>query len=204
MKSQTKFKNKKIYLKMKNNQNTIKATTILIAIFIMAISYSSCKKKTTPPPNPNEEELITTFQIVFIDSAGVEPNVTAIYRDIDGDGGNAPSTWDSIRLKANTTYLANILLLDETKADIDTISNEVLEEGVDHLFCFTQNGVNITTVATDTDLNGLPIGLQSKWKTGNMSTGSSQIVLRHQPDIKTGSCTPGESDIDLTFQCFVN
>lgn len=46
---------------MKNNQNTIKATTILIAIFIMAISYSSCKKKTTPPPNPNEEELITTF-----------------------------------------------------------------------------------------------------------------------------------------------
>lgn len=179
-----------------------KTTIIITAIFSLAI-FSACRKKVTTPPNPNDEELITTLQINFTDSAGIEPGVTAIFRDADGAGGNNPSQWDTIKLKANTTYLATILLLDETKSPADTISNEVMEEGADHLFCFTASNINTSIKRTDTDVNNLEIGLQTKWKNGAASTGTLQVVLRHQPDVKDGTCTPGASDIDVTFKCII-
>jgi hypothetical protein len=182
-------------MKTFNNKTNI---ALAVMLLIITLGLSNCKKKTNPP-NPNEEELITTLQITFQDSAGVHPDVIARYRDIDGDGGAAPSIWDSIRLKSNTTYFASILLLDESASPADTISNEVLDEANDHLFCFTVSSINCNITRTDTDGNGLEIGLQSKWETGASGTGNVQIQLRHQPDSKTGSCNVGSSDIDLLF-----
>jgi hypothetical protein len=43
------------------------------------------------------------------------------------------------------------------------------------------------------------VGLQSQWTTGNAENGTTQIVLKHQPDVKDGTCAPGETDIDVTF-----
>lgn len=180
-----------------------KTTLITVSIFALTLAYTSCKKKVVTPPNPNEEELITTLLLHFTDSAGVQPSVTSIYKDVDGDGGNNPSQWDTIKLKANTTYYAEILLLDDSKSPADTISNEVLEEAKDHLFCFTPSNVNVSVKRTDLDINNLEIGLLSKWYTGAVATGTMQVVLRHQPDIKTGACALGSSDVDLTFQCKV-
>ncbi len=179
---------------------TILSITGLLSLVIL---QTSCKKDTIQPPNPNEEELITTFKITLTDSAGVNPTVTAMYRDLDGDGGVGPSIFDSIKLKPNTTYNASILLLDETKTPADTISNEVLEEGAEHLFCFTSPASNLTIQRTDKDVNNLEIGLQSKWKTMSSGNTTLQIVLRHQPDVKTGACEPGASDLDLMFQTLI-
>jgi hypothetical protein len=181
-------------------KSTILTTSMLtLSIFGLLFSQSSCKK--TTPPDPNEEELVTTFKIIFTDSAGTKPNVVAVYKDIDGDGGNNPSVFDTIKLQSNTTYNATILLLDESKTPADSISNEVLEEGNEHLFCFTPTNINTTIVRTDKDINNLEIGLRSKWITGAASNGTTQIVLRHQPDnTKNGSCNIGSSDVDLTFQ----
>jgi hypothetical protein len=178
-----------------------KTSIIVVSIFALTLVYSSCKKKVTTPPNPNEEELITTVLLHFTDSAGVHPSVTSIYKDVDGDGGNNPSQWDTIKLKANTTYYAEILLLDESKSPSDTISQEVLEEAKDHLFCFTPTNVNVSVKRTDFDINNLEIGLHSNWYTGVSASGSMQVVLRHQPGIKTGACALGSSDVDITFQC---
>ena len=175
----------------------------LTAIVGMTLTQISCNKKTTTPPNPNEEELITTFRLTLTDSAGVQPSVTIQYKDLDGDGGNNPSVWDSIRLKSNTTYNAQILLLNETVSPADTISNEVLEEGAEHLFCFTSPASNLTIQRTDKDVNNLEIGLQSKCKTMSSGNTTLQIVLRHQPDVKTGACEPGASDLDLMFQTLI-
>ncbi len=185
-----------------NTFKTVSKTAfIIMSIFTLTVLYTSCKKKVTPPPNPNEEELITTLLLHFTDSAGVHPSVTSIYKDVDGDGGNNPTQWDTIKLKPNTTYYAEILLLDNTKSPADTISNEVLEEAKDHLFCFTVTNLNVNVKRTDLDINNLEIGLQSKWYTGANGMGSVQVVLRHQPDIKTGSCALGSSDVDVSFQC---
>lgn len=187
---------------MKHNKNII-STTLLASLAILFATNTGCKKDPVNPPNPNEEEVITTFKITLTDSAGVNPTVTAMYRDLDGDGGVGPSVWDSIKLKPNTTYNAQILLLDESKTPADTISNEVLEEGDEHLFCFSSPASYLQIQRTDKDVNNLEIGLQSKWKTMGTGNTAVQILLRHQPGTKTGACEPGSSDVDLTFQTMI-
>ncbi len=174
--------------------------TKLIILTCLAIFFMlSCKKNTTPP-NPNEEEFITTLQLEFIDSSGASPTIYALYQDKDGDGGNQPDRWDSIKLKPNTCYYTSVILLDETKTPFDTVSNEILSEGHDHLFCFDVIGMNLNIDKTDLDKNGLPIGIKSKWNTDQVGSGSVQVILKHQPDIKTGDCNIGATDIQLTFQ----
>lgn len=178
---------------------------VFIAIMSIAvIGLTACKKdkkkEVDNPPPVNEEELITTFQIAFTDANGVQPNVTATFRDLDGPGGNAPVTFDTIRLHSATTYNAQITLLNESVTPAENISDEVLEEAVDHLFCFGPGaGLNLTIVRTDSD-GTHEIGLQSQWITGAVSTGETLIRLKHQPGVKDGTCDPGDTDIELNFR----
>lgn len=183
-----------------------KQNTIIIASGLLAIGifFNACTKKVTTPPNPNEEELITTIKLTLVDSAGVKPTVVAQYRDIDGDGGANPIQWDTIRLQANTTYMGTIELFDESNSPVDTISNEVRNEGADHLLCFDISGLQTQIQRTDVDVNGLELGLSTKWRSGIVGTGSINIQLRHQPGIKNGTCSVGASDLDLVFQAAVN
>ena len=177
-------------------------TKILILACLIGPLFFSCQKKSITP-NPNEEELITTVQLKFIDSSGIEPTIYCIYQDKDGDGGNLPEKWDSIILKANKCYYMTITLLDETKIPIDTISNEILSEDYDHLFCFEPLGVSIDIEKTDKDKNELSLGLKSKWNTYATGNGSIDIILKHQPGIKNGDCNIGATDIHLTFPIFI-
>lgn len=173
-----------------------------LALGLIAISCKKDKKNTVPTPsNPNEEELITSFYITFEDANGILPDVTAAFVDIDGPGGNAPVTFDTIRLAANATYNASITLLNESVNPADDITVEVQEEGADHLFCFDiAGGLNLSIFKTDLDANNLPIGLSSQWITTNASTGTTTIRLKHQPGIKTGDCALGDTDIELVFE----
>ena len=182
---------------MKTN---MKALAIVGLVGITALA--SCKKDedlvTVPPPVANEVEVITTMTLMFTDAAGVQPDVTVTFRDPDGDGGLSYDIFDTIRLANNTVYNTSILLLNETESPADTISNEVLEEAAEHLFCFTPSLANLSIVRTDTD-GTYEVGLQSQWTVGNVETGTTQVVLKHQPGIKDGTCAPGETDIDVTF-----
>ncbi|PIQ16288.1 MAG: hypothetical protein COW67_03840, partial [Flavobacteriales bacterium CG18_big_fil_WC_8_21_14_2_50_32_9] len=91
-------------------QTIQKITKASLYLFLAATLMVGCKKdKDSPKPNnptppANEEELITTVKITFVDTAGVEPTVTVFFRDPDGDGGNAPTQFDTIRLAANSVY----------------------------------------------------------------------------------------------------
>lgn len=172
----------------------------LLAIFILSIFIFSCKRNVTTPPNPNEEELITTFQFILKDSLGILPTQVVTYKDIDGDGGAAPSVWDTIQLQSNRTYLAEIVLLNESANPVDTISNEVKKEANEHIFCLEASPANIEITRTDKDGNNLELGLKSIWRSKNISQGTLQVILKHQPGSKNGTCTPGASDIDITFQ----
>jgi hypothetical protein len=178
-----------------------------IATLAAASVITGCKKDSdnpaTPPPPSNESEVMTTFKLSFVDSAGISPNVSAQFRDPDGDGGSPAVQFDSIFLLPNKTYYASVLILDETKTPVDTISNEVAEEANDHLFFYTPSaGLNEVITILDYDAHSvpLPLGLQTKWKTGAISTGTTHIVLRHQPGVKDGSFAPGETDLDIAFE----
>lgn len=182
---------------MKTNMKTL----AIIGLACIA-ALGSCKKDddlvTVPPPVENEGEIITTMTLLFSDAAGVQPDVTVTFRDPDGDGGLSYDIFDTIRLMNNTVYNMSILLLNETENPAGVISNEVLEEDHEHLFCFTPSLANLSILRTDTD-GMYEVGLQSQWTVGNAENGTVQVVLKHQPGIKDGTCAPGETDIDVTF-----
>lgn len=180
----------------------IKAFSLIAGMLAMA---TACKKdediKPVTPPVTNQQELITTVKLTFTDSANTSSVSTFTFNDPDGDGGAAP-TIDTIILAPNKTYLVSVLLLDATKTPVDTISNEVLEEANDHMLFYNHAGVGITTSYLDQDTNNppLPIGLSTKWKTNaTTASGTSQVILKHQPGVKNGTMTPGDTDVDVVF-----
>lgn len=178
----------------------------LLTLGLLATAlFASCKKDDVEDPHDhNEEELITTVTLAFTDSANTASIQYFTFADPDGEGGNGPTQFDTIKLQANTTYFVNITLLNESGAEVDTISNEVLEEGTDHQFFFEVN--NTTVTYTDTDNDGNPIGLQSKWVVGSVGTGTAQVVLKHQPNVKApapGNQNLGETDVEVNFPLVV-
>lgn len=179
---------------------------VLSTVMIAMVSVTGCKKDkdlvTVPPAVVNESEVVTTLKITFTDSSDASNVVSATFRDPDGDGGTGPDIFDTIKLQPNKTYYASLVLLNELASPVDTISNEVLEEANDHQFFFSFTGVYILQSYLDSDTNTppLPLGLSTKWKTGAVNMGTSQIILKHQPGIKDGNVTTGETDIDVTFQ----
>ena len=212
----------------------MKTTMKTIAyVAILALSFSACKKDKKAEPTPeeptppaNEEEIITTMKLAVNDGT-----LTTYYmfKDPDGDGGTAgaygnlsntvTAQSDSvINLQKNVTYTVTLLLLNEVPAVADTISNEVFDEGVDHMFFF--NGINPTgnpytlyltgsmTTLTylDLDANNRGIGLKTKWAAPTMAMGKSllKIALKHQPGIKDGTYAPGATDIEIPFKLKIN
>lgn len=208
----------------------MKTTVKTLSLLIMAtmLSATSCRKKDpVPEPEPtNDEEVITTMNLNFTDSA---TNATVLFgfEDRDGDGGNSgiyfgPNQSDSvIVLDANKTYNMEIVLLDKTKNPATNISDEVNQEGKDHMFFFNSinptgspynvilAGSNISLTYTDLDA-GSPqrgIGLKTRIRT-YASTGGNKfsftVTLKHQLDSKNGTITPGETDIFIPFKIKVN
>ena len=218
-------------------KSTLKTTGILFMATLMIAA--SCKKNKTnpspeipPQPTPDPQEVITTFKLILTDSA-TNSKFTYMFKDPDGDGGQAgyygpgsSTQTDSVfTLNANKTYFGQIVLLDETKNPVDSISNEVNKEGKEHLFFYNHaantilnsgnpytvqlNGSNIKITYLDLDA-GSPqrgIGLLTKWRT-SAATGTTKhplnITLKHQPDAKDGTFAPGETDSSVDFKVKVN
>lgn len=190
------------------NLNKTTSTGALLLAGVISLFQACKKKESTPTPSSppvNETELITTVKVLLTDTANTNDMHQYYFYDIDGIGGNPPSILDTIDLKAGRVYQAEITLLDETKNPADSISNQVLKEGADHLFVFGKNGVNVSFAITDKDKNNLPIGLSSYWTTGTATsgTGSVTVTLRHQPGVKNGTATPGETDVQVVYPCRV-
>ncbi len=178
--------------------------SILYALLVASTSmyFTSCKKDDTTEPDDHDHggEVITAMKLIISD--GFNPADTVTFSDPDGVGGNAP-TIDSVILDNSNTYLMEILLLDETKTPVDTISNEVEAEGTTHLFVFTPNPASglMTATPNDLDVNGDPIGLSAQITTGSAGSGSLNVKLRHynSANDKANGTNNYESDIDVTF-----
>jgi len=182
-----------------------KKRTAFLGLLIITSLCNSCKDKGPQPGNEpkNETELITTVQLELTDSVLFTKSY-AVFRDLDGDGGNNPSQFDSIKLSKQHTYLTRIYLLDESKTPADTISNDVLSEAKDHLFVFTPSGVDVKVKIEDKDDNNLPLGLLSIWRAISNGTGKMKLTLKHQPGVKNGTPEPGETDVEVNFNCIIN
>lgn len=185
----------------------MKKNKIFILIATTLLLWQACKKDADLPklPSPiNEPEVITTVKLTFVDSANTTNVVTANFIDADGDGGNQPTAFDTIKLKANSTYTCKIALFNGILNK--EITPEIEEEANNHLFLYKPVGVNINIVITDVDSNSppLPIGINSKWRTGTTGNGTVQVILKHQPGIKDGTESPGDTDVELNFQTIIH
>lgn len=181
----------------------------LLPFTLMMWWMTGCKKDKDqvelPPAVLNSPELITSMVLQFRDSADATNIKTFAYRDPDGPGGNNATVHDTIRLKSNTTYYLEVVMLDETKMPMDTISKEILKEKDAHQFFFKlSNNLPVSIQYLDLDGNGLPVGLKTKWRMGIQANGTCQIILKHQEGTKNGTEGPGETDADITFISHIN
>jgi len=170
-------------------------------LLLSLLVFHGCKMDDPEPVN--EEEVITTVLVTITPPGGGSP-VVLKFMDPDGEqGSNVPVITVSGPLKAASQYTTTIGLLNETVTPAEDVSEEVEEEGSDHLICFDPSE-NITIGYEDEDENGLPLGLTTTWLTGEPGPGEVTISLRHQAGTKTGDCPgAGETDVEVTFNVTV-
>lgn len=182
--------------------------TLVLATALLA---TACSDDDTPTPE-NEEEGITRVTMSFSDGTNTQ---TIAWSDPDGDAGPQEPVFtpESLSLEANTTYTLS-LDLENTLAG-ESINEEIEEEAGEHMFFFAwddelfsdpEGNGNIdnrsdAVTYLDFDDANQPLGLQTEWTTGEANAeGSLQIVLKHQPDIKsaTSESTEGGTDLDIS------
>jgi hypothetical protein len=184
-------------------KNKFSINLIMGSMLTLALAISSCKKDDTDDPKPsNPNELVTTLKAYFTETTTGAIADSVTFRDIDGPGGNAP-VQDSLILDANKEYSAIVLVLDESKNPVDTISNEILEEDETHQFIYLSDPASgfMNTTILDDDSNGNPLGLQILVQTFSVGTGSWKITLRHydSEQDKDDETSNYDSDVEVSF-----
>ena len=164
------------------------------------ILWAACNKKeqAVSPPLPGNEAL-TTMVLKATNTTDPTDTPSAKWVELDPTGATPPDTsLATLHLKPNASYTVQIQLLDS----LVDVTPEIKTRENYHLFCFdVAPGVKLTCVQTDKDTNPtpLPIGLTDLFTTTSISSGSLEVTLHHQPNVKNGSCSPGSIDMDCTF-----
>lgn len=179
----------------------------LLSALGAAFILQSCDKNDPEDPKPaaNKQEVITTVKLLLVDTVTNE-TITAQWKDLDADGPGQPVV-STLNLKPGKGYVCEILLLDESKSPVDTVSNEIKREAEAHQFFYTVTGtatLNINKV--DVDANRQPLGLISTIQTGSSTgTGTLKVVLRHYDGInKSNDPQVGETDVEAEFPLEIN
>ncbi|MDA3613974.1 hypothetical protein [Polluticaenibacter yanchengensis] len=162
----------------------------------------ACTKKDVEEEN-HDNELITTLQLQFTPVGGGATKTFA-WKDLDGDGGNAPVI-DAIDLPANTTYNFTVKVLDESKNPVEDITAEILEDAANHRFYYVPGeGADIKITNLNKDANNVTLGSTGQWQTSTAVNKNVRVVLRHysrggkqEADLINDS--KSSTDIDVTF-----
>jgi len=168
---------------------------------LLTLAVLGCSDDDTPPEIINEDELITTVILTLTPDSGDQVVLTTI--DLDGDGLDEPETTVVGIFSENTIYDGTVAFLDESGEEVEDITQEVIEEADEHQVFYTVGeGLNITTTYLDFDSNGNPLGVSITLETGEASSGSLTVTLRHEP-VKPNDgleSAGGETDISTSFE----
>ena len=193
---------------MKTMQTPNKMKFYALAL-ITALTFSSCTKDDVTPEPVNEEELITTVTAIYTPEGGGTA-ITLQYKDLDGEGANAPVIDVSGNFERNKTYNGVVTFKNELANPAEDITAEVIEEGDEHQVFYqktgTLNAFTYGTASSNFDKNGKPLGLQSVFTTTGAANGTLKITLRHEPNksaanVASGDITNagGSTDPEVTF-----
>ncbi|MBL8003268.1 MAG: type 1 periplasmic binding fold superfamily protein [Flavobacteriales bacterium] len=191
-----------------------KYTTMMLLSVMTLATFTGCKKDedeapVTPAAPTNETELITTVRLTFNTLNNTEYKYFT-FIDLDGDGGNAPMiTADT--LSSDSIYLLSVEVLDESGTPVVDITQEIIDEGVDHQFFYEDSSGLLQLAYGDADANNLPIGQTMSCITGLAGSGTLKVTLRHQPDktapgVSNGDITNagGDTDLEVVFPLVVD
>lgn len=201
---------------MKPFSLSMKSVRQALTIAMTVVLWAGCSKD--DPKKEDTPELVTKAVLTFTPTGG-GTTVTVSATDPDGEGVQDLAVDGPINLAVNTPYILGIELLNTLVPFGEpgySITDEVEEEGTEHMFFFGWTGAvfqvpagdgNIDNRADDVnyadlDDGGLPIGLISTWTSAAaLGSGTFRVLLKHQPGTKTSSSgsTVGETDLDLTF-----
>lgn len=201
---------------MRLGSNTLRKSIHAFATLLTVAVLASCSKD--DPKKEDTPELITKATLTFTPTGGGTAVVVSA-TDPDGEGVQDIAVDGPIDLVAGTQYVLTIDLLNTLVAVGQpgySITDEVEEEGAEHMFFFSWSGSAFQTPAgdgnidnrtdpidyVDIDAGGLPIGLITTWTSSSaIASGDFRVVLKHQPGTKTttSGATVGETDLDLTF-----
>lgn len=175
-----------------------KALWTLAAVSLL---ISSCKHDEENVTPTDDNEAITTAILSLTNTANTQEIVTATIENLNTTADKSKAT---LNLKANVTYSGTIQLYDKTQTPTVDATTEIREKANEHLFVYTPSTASLLTVRlTDSDSNPspgpYPIGLTYLLKAGAAATGTLRVQLRHQPNAKNGTTTPGTDDLNVDF-----
>ena len=158
-----------------------KSLWLVVAISLLA---SACKKDEQNVAPTDDNEALTTATLTLTNKANAQDVVTATIENLNKSADFSNAT---LKLKPNTTY-----------------SGTIKEKANEHLFVYMPSTTNLLTVTiTDRDTNPAPgpypVGLSFDLQTGAAATGKLNVRLRHQPNAKNGTPTPGTDDLNTDF-----
>ena len=180
-----------------------KVKFLTISIFAIAL-FASCSDDDVPE-TVLPQEVITTLRLT-LEPEGGGTDIVLEYLDLDADGPNPPVVIVSGNLAAGTSYNGTILLLNETVNPPENVTEEVDEENLEHQFFYTIGGdLNVTTEYENFDTDGNPLGTELMLSTGEASSGTLTLTLRHEPNKPNSGLADagGETDIEVTFDVAV-
>ncbi|MFT4030959.1 MAG: hypothetical protein QM669_00915 [Siphonobacter sp.] len=179
-------------------------TAIVFSIVMLSLLGACNKEEQSVAPTIDNESL-TTVTLQLTNKADTSDVVTATVDDLNSTPDFSDAT---LNLKANTSYSGVILLTDNSTNPATDVTAEIKERENIHLFVYTPSSdLNLGVTITDEDTNPspgpYPVGLTYDVTTGAASTGTLNVVLRHQPNVKDGTATPGSSDLDTDFTVII-
>ncbi len=182
---------------------TMNKYTFFILLLISFVPIlQSCSEN--PSGIDEEQELITEVVIHFRDTTNSANDTMMIYHDPDGDAGPITPTITGASLKAGVNYQCSIELYDRSKTPPDTVTNEIRKEASKHRFDYIVSGIPqgmVSIAVTDTDSNGLPVGLVFRTSVSADASGAGalRVLLNHFHTQTKRLTNNDETDIDITF-----
>ena len=179
---------------------------LFILTILFAAFFSSCKK-VDDAQNNSDHAALTTMILTFKQVGTIK--YTATFNDPDGIGGANPIQFDTIKLNANQTYQAELVLQNKTGGTTKDMTAEIRTAGREHEFFYTPTNVSIGIVKTDVDILGYPLGFNTNWQTNaatTTNTATVKVQLKHKPFNKgpNDDASKGHDDININFPIIIN
>ena len=136
----------------------------------------------------HEHEVITTVQLSFAPQGG---GTALDFTWADPENDSNPVV-DDIALTDGQDYAVTVEFHNELEDPAEDVTPDILELAEEHQIFFTGSAVDgpatgpnpdaiLTHSYTDSDANGLPLGLENTIVTRNTGTGELTVTLRHLP-----------------------